>query len=90
MIVRNTADLGLVIRERRVELKLSQEQLADRAGVGRQWIVDIEKGKPRAQVGLLLATLRALDLRLSVAPVSVEGSGVLDQILDAAHGDDDE
>ncbi|MBM3585275.1 MAG: helix-turn-helix domain-containing protein [Alphaproteobacteria bacterium] len=48
MRVRTSRDIGLVIRERRKTLSLSQEALAAKVGVGRQWIVEVEKGKPRA------------------------------------------
>ena len=65
MRIRTPLDLGLVIRDRRRKLGLSQAELARRAGVGRQWIVSIERGKPRAELGLLLRTLSALNLSLA-------------------------
>ena len=58
-------DLGLVIRHRRRKLGLSQSALAEMAGVGRQWLVAVERGKARAEVGLVLRTLDVLDLTLS-------------------------
>jgi len=39
--------------------------------VSRQWSIEIEKGKPRAEIGLVLRTLAALDLTLSVDPETV-------------------
>ncbi|UEM20935.1 helix-turn-helix transcriptional regulator [Skermanella mucosa] len=66
MFIRTVTDIGLVIRERRRSLGLDQGELAGQAGVSRQWIVEIEKGKPRAEVGLVLRTLSALGLGLSV------------------------
>jgi len=45
---------------------MTQADLARAAGVGRQWIVAIEAGKPRAEVGKAFQTLAALDLSLSV------------------------
>jgi len=68
MHVRTPLDLGLVIRERRRQLGLSQSQLAEQAGVGRQWLVAVERGKSRAEIGLVLQTLYALGLALSVVP----------------------
>ena len=62
MQIRTPLDLGLVIRDRRRKLKLSQTELARKAGVGRQWVVAIERGKTRAELGLVLRTLAALDL----------------------------
>lgn len=66
MLVRNATDIGLVIREQRRKLNLDQEELARRVKVSRQWIVEVEKGKLRAEIGLVLRTLDALGLTLSV------------------------
>lgn len=66
MRIRTPRDLGLVIRDRRRALKLNQADLAQEAGVGRQWIIAIEGGKPRAELGLVLRTLSALGLSLAV------------------------
>jgi len=38
--------------------------LAERVGVTRQWVIDIEKGKPRAELGLALKALQVLGLML--------------------------
>jgi HTH-type transcriptional regulator / antitoxin HipB len=64
MRVRTPADLGALIRDRRTKLRLDQKSLAAKAGVSRQWIVEVEKGKPRAEIGLLLRTLSALGIAL--------------------------
>ena len=45
---------------------MTQRQLARAAAVGRQWIVAIEAGKPRAELGKVLQTLAALDLSLTM------------------------
>jgi HTH-type transcriptional regulator / antitoxin HipB len=66
MMLRTPIDLGFAIRDRRRRLKLGQEELATRVGVSRKWIIDVEKGKPRAEVGLVLRTLDALGLGLSL------------------------
>ena len=66
MRIRTPRDLGLVIRERRRALGLEQQGLADHGGVSRQWIVGVEKGKQRADAGLLLKTLTSLGLVLDV------------------------
>lgn len=64
--IQTPRDLGLVIRQQRRRLGLNQADLAGRAGVGRQWIVDVERGKARAELGLVLRTLAALQLTLTV------------------------
>ena len=45
---------------------MTQQELALTAAVGRQWIVEIEAGKPRAELGRVLRTLAALDLSLTI------------------------
>ena len=65
MILRTPQDIGAIIRQRRRELDLDQRTLADRVGVSRQWIIDVEAGKPRVELGLVLRTLDALGLRLT-------------------------
>jgi HTH-type transcriptional regulator/antitoxin HipB len=64
MRIRTPTDLGAAIRDRRTKLGLGQATLAQEVGVSRQWIVEVEKGKPRAEVGLLLRTIQALGIAL--------------------------
>jgi transcriptional regulator with XRE-family HTH domain len=66
MHLREPKDLGLFIRDRRTLLRWSQHHLALRAGVGRQWVVDLEKGKAAAPLHLLIPTLRVLGLVLRI------------------------
>lgn len=66
--IQTADDLGRAIRARRTELGLDQGALARLAGVSRQWIVEIEQGKARAEVGLLLRTLHALRLDVTLRP----------------------
>lgn len=94
MHIRTPLDLGLVIRQQRRHLGLNQTDLASRVGVSRQWIVAIEHGKARAELGLVLRTLAALDLTLAVdgggdAPTPRDSSVApidIDAIVDAAKG----
>ena len=66
MRIRTPVDFGLLIRQARRSRRMTQQQLASAAAVGRQWIVAIEAGKPRAELGKVLQTLAALDLTLSI------------------------
>jgi DNA-binding XRE family transcriptional regulator len=43
--VRTPAELGALVRDYRTRLRLDQKSLAEKVGVSRQWIVDVEKGK---------------------------------------------
>ena len=67
MFIRNPAGLGAAIKERRKTLSLSQAALALRAGVGRQWLVAVERGKPGAELALIFRVLNALNIPLMIA-----------------------
>lgn len=65
--VRNEIELGAALRDRRARAGLTQAQLADRAGVSRGFVIDIERGRrPRAELNRVLAVMRALDAALSL------------------------
>lgn len=65
MRIRTPTDLGALIRDRRTKLDMDQKSLAAKVGVSRQWIVEVEKGKPRAEMGLVLRTLEVLGINLA-------------------------
>jgi HTH-type transcriptional regulator / antitoxin HipB len=65
MKIRTPADLGSLIRTTRKKLRLDQFTLAKKIGVSRLWLVEIERGKPRAEIGLVLRTLDALHITLN-------------------------
>jgi len=87
MHIRTPRDLGAVIRERRRELGWGQQVLANKIGVSRQWVIEIEKGKPRAEVGLVLRVLDALGVSLSLGggtmALSKTGDSVSEIDIDA-------
>lgn len=64
MRLRTATDFGAAIRDRRRSLQWDQRTLAQRVGVGRQWVIDVEKGKPRAALSLVLRTLEILGIVL--------------------------
>lgn len=68
MTIHSSHALGNTIRRHRLDLGLSQSELADRVGVSRKWIIDVEHGKPTVALSHLLRLLDALDLDLRVAP----------------------
>jgi HTH-type transcriptional regulator/antitoxin HipB len=72
MRIRTPTDLGAIIRDARMKLRLDQKSLAHKIAVSRQWIVEVEKGKPRAEIGLVLRAINALgialDARFETAP----------------------
>lgn len=60
--IATAADLGDVVRRARIDRKLSQENLAARAGTGRRFVSELEAGKPTLEFGRLLAVCRALGI----------------------------
>ena len=45
MIIKNSKDMGHMVRNTRKDKKITQAQLAAAAGVGVRFIVDLESGK---------------------------------------------
>ena len=64
MIVKTPLDFGCLVKDRRKALGLTQDQLASRLGVSRLWVVEFEKGKANAQLGLALRALNDLNVLL--------------------------
>ncbi|QHP67915.1 transcriptional regulator [Bradyrhizobium sp. LCT2] len=67
MLIRTSTDLGAAIRDRRKRLKLDQSSFAKRIGVSRQWVIEVEHGHARAELGLVLRALDALGIRLDAS-----------------------
>jgi HTH-type transcriptional regulator/antitoxin HipB len=65
--VSNAEQLGGLIRKKRQEKRLSQVALAGQIGVGRKWIINLEAGNPRAELGAILKALDVLNLHLSAS-----------------------
>jgi len=84
-------DFATIIRGRRHELGLTQAALADRAGVSRKWVHELEGGKLTAELGLVIRALHALGLEVDVRDTASspgDRRGVdLDEIL-RRHGAD--
>jgi HTH-type transcriptional regulator/antitoxin HipB len=80
MLTRTPADLGAVIRDRRKQLNRNQASLADEIGVSRQWLIELEHGHPRAELGLVLRVLDALGINLDadIAQAKTSRPGTVD------------
>ena len=59
-------ELGKTIREARRVAGLTQAQVAAAAGVGLRFLIELEAGKPTAQLGKTLAVLTILGCRLRI------------------------
>jgi HTH-type transcriptional regulator/antitoxin HipB len=66
MRMRTATDLGAFIRERRTKLGIDQVALAEKAGTSRKWLIEVEQGKPRAEIGLILRTLKTLGVSIDL------------------------
>ena len=62
------ADIGEIVRATRKDAGLRQHELAGAAGVGLRFIVDLEAGKPTAQIGKVLQVLAALGCSVDIVP----------------------
>ncbi len=56
---------GNAVRERRVELQLSQEDFAEHAGLHRTYISDLERGRRNVSLENIEKLAKALNLSLS-------------------------
>lgn len=64
--IRSSIELGAVIREQRKRLALKQLDLAGLGNTGNRFIVEVENGKPTAQIQKVLDLLDLLGLELVV------------------------
>ncbi len=58
--LRSPEQLGALVRALRKQKNLSQAALADQLGVERKWVLRLEAGNPKAELGLVLKALTAL------------------------------
>ncbi len=64
--VRTVADLGLALRATRRSGKVRLDDLAQIAGVSKQFVSDVEYGKQTVQLGLVLKLLLEMGVFMSV------------------------
>lgn len=76
MRLASIADFAAAVRGRRVDLGLSQGDLAERAGVSRRWVNQFETGgRATAEIGTILRVLDALSLGLRIDVIPDTPSG---------------
>lgn len=66
-------EIGVVVRQARLDQGLRQDHLAAAAGVGLRFLVELERGKPTVRLAKVLAVLNALGYRLEVTPPPTAG-----------------
>lgn len=57
--------LGKTIAERRKQLKLSQQELAESSGVNRAFLSNVEQGKRNPSIGAIASIAQGLRMRIS-------------------------
>ena len=79
-------DLASVARGRRIELGLTQAELATRSGVSRAWVNSFEGGKRTVEISLVFRLFDALGVEVEATEAAARGNadGVagLDGVLD--------
>jgi transcriptional regulator with XRE-family HTH domain len=66
MLAPSVKELGLVIRAARRSSKVRLDDLAAMAGVSKQFVSDVERGKSTVQLGLVLKLLAELGIPLTL------------------------
>ena len=63
--VNTASDLGTLVRKSRRSMKLSQQDFADLAGVGRRFVSELESGKPTLEIERVLRVCKAAGIDLT-------------------------
>jgi HTH-type transcriptional regulator/antitoxin HipB len=63
MRLHNADQLGAAIRLKRREKGLTQSELASLLGAERKWVLNLESGNSKAEIGLILRAIEVLGLR---------------------------
>ena len=71
MTIRDTKQLGVALQRERKRQRLTQTQLAEKAGLRQQTISAVEGGKPRSELKVIFDVIAALGLEMTL----VERSG---------------
>lgn len=67
MTLHNAEQLGAAIRLKRKEKNLTQSELAKLLGAERKWVLNLEGGNSKAEIGLILRAIEVLGLRAYLA-----------------------
>lgn len=68
--VSSSLDIGRVIRAKRREINVRQEDAASLSGVGTKFLSQLENGKETAELGKTLQVLKKLGLEVYIFPRS--------------------
>lgn len=71
MRVRNLRDVGAVVRDARRRQQLTQQVVAERAGVQRYQVANLERGKGNPSFGSVLSVCAAVAIELDARPAGL-------------------
>ena len=66
MVIKSVKELGILVRDTRKKLKLSQVELAQLSNLGTRFISDLENGKPTCEIEKVLKVVANLGIKLEV------------------------
>ncbi|HWA93897.1 MAG TPA: helix-turn-helix domain-containing protein [Terracidiphilus sp.] len=58
--------IGILIRQTRKSLGVTQRELALTSGTGLRFVIDLEKGKETCEIGKALTVLQTLGIKLTL------------------------
>lgn len=70
--VHTIRDIGLIARNRRKSLGWTQQDLAEKIGSQKKWVVEFEAGKSTISAGRMMLALSILGLNLNLDQASPE------------------
>lgn len=76
VVARTLRILGGAVRDARRDAGWTQQQLADRAGVTRQWVVQLEQGQANPTFENLRGVCETLNLIIHLHPGGVDPTGI--------------
>lgn len=68
-LVVSPAELGRAVRAARTAMGLSMREAAERARVGKRFVLELEQGKPSARLDKVLVLMAAVNLLALVVPL---------------------
>ena len=75
-------DLASMARGRRIELGLTQAELASRSGVSRDWVNSFERGKRTVEVSLVFRLFDALGIGVEAMDASAMDASAMGDATD--------
>jgi transcriptional regulator with XRE-family HTH domain len=74
MYIQQQIELGQLAHQRRIDLGLTQLELAARLGVTRQWLARFENGIGESSLAKVFLVLRELDLAIDIRPKKADSA----------------